>query len=133
MNEILQYTVQGLAVGSFYALAALGLAIIFGVLGVVNFAHGACYMLGAVAAAVLFDAIGLDFWLALVVIPILMFLFGVLMERVLIRWLVALDPLYNFLLTFGLSLVMSRASPASIGFSPGRTRKSVWEGDARLA
>src|SRR5690606_4054878 len=106
MNEILQYTVQGLAAGSFYALAALGLAIIFGVLGVVNFAHGACYMLGAVTAAVLLDLVGMNFWVALVVVPILMFVFGVLLERLLVSRLIALDPLYNFLLTFGLSLLL---------------------------
>lgn len=106
MNEILQYTVQGLALGSFYALAALGLAIIFGVLGVVNFAHGACYMLGAVVAAVLLDVAGMSFWVALVVVPILMFVFGVLLERLLVSRLIALDPLYNFLLTFGLSLLL---------------------------
>ncbi len=106
MNEILQYTVQGLALGSFYALAALGLAIIFGVLGVVNFAHGACYMLGAVVAAVLLDVVGMNFWVALVVVPILMFVFGVLLERLLVSRLIALDPLYNFLLTFGLSLLL---------------------------
>ncbi len=106
MNEILQYTVQGLAAGSFYALAALGLAVIFGVLGVVNFAHGACYMLGAVTAAVLLDLVGLNFWLALLVVPVLMFVFGVLLERLLVRHLIALDPLYNFLLTFGLSLLL---------------------------
>ena len=106
MNEILQYTLQGLAAGSFYALAALGLAIIFGVLGVVNFAHGACYMLGAVAAAVLMDLVGLNFWLALIVVPVLMFFFGVLLERLLVSRLIALDPLYNFLLTFGLSLLL---------------------------
>ena len=106
MNEILQYTVQGLAAGSFYALAALGLAIIFGVLGVVNFAHGACYMLGAVAAAILLDVVGLNFWLALIVVPVLMFVFGVVLERLLVSRLIALDPLYNFLLTFGLSLML---------------------------
>lgn len=106
MNQILQYTIQGLAAGSFYALAALGLAIIFGVLGVVNFAHGACYMLGAVATAVLQAAIGMDFWVALVVVPILLFVFGVLMERLLVRWLLDHDPLYNFLLTFGLALLL---------------------------
>lgn len=106
MNAVLQYTIQGLAAGSFYALAALGLAIIFGVLGVVNFAHGACYMLGAVVAAVLLDVLGLNFWLALLVVPVLLFGFGVLLERVLVRWLLALDPLYNFLLTFGLSLIL---------------------------
>jgi branched-chain amino acid transport system permease protein len=106
LNEILQYTVQGLAAGSFYALAALGLAIIFGVLGVVNFAHGACYMLGAVTAAVLLDLVGVNFWLALIVVPLIMFFFGVLMERLLVSRLAALDPLYNFLLTFGLTLLL---------------------------
>ena len=106
MNSVLQYTIQGLATGSFYAIAALGLAIIFGVLGVVNFAHGACYMLGAVVAAVLLDVIGLNFWAALIVVPILLFIFGVIIERGLVRWLLQLDPLYNFLLTFGLSLFL---------------------------
>lgn len=106
MNELFQYTVQGLAAGSFYALAALGLAIIFGVLGVVNFAHGAFYMLGAVAAAVLLDSFQLSLWWALLVVPVLMFVFGVLVERLLVQWLLPLDPLYNFLLTFGLTLLL---------------------------
>lgn len=106
MNAVLQYTVQGLAAGSFYAIAALGLAIIFGVLGVVNFAHGAFYMLGAVTAAVLLDTLGLTLWWGLLVIPVLMFLFGVVVERLFVRWLLPLDPLYNFLLTFGLTLVL---------------------------
>ncbi len=108
MNEVVQYTVQGLAAGSFYALAALGLAIIFGVLGVVNFAHGAFYMLGAVASAVLLAETSgwLNLWWALLVVPVLMFLFGVLIERVLVQWLLPLDPLYNFLLTFGVTLLL---------------------------
>ncbi len=106
MNEILQYTAQGLAAGSFYAIAALGLAVIFGVLGVVNFAHGACYMLGAVVAAVLLDELGLSFWVALIVVPLLLFGFGVLIERLLVHRLIRLDPLYNFLLTFGLTLLL---------------------------
>ena len=106
MNEVLQYTVQGLAAGSFYALAALGLAIIFGVLGVVNFAHGAFYMLGAVTAAVLLDTLGLNLWWGLLVVPLLMFVFGMLVERLLVQWLLPLDPLYNFLLTFGLTLLL---------------------------
>jgi branched-chain amino acid transport system permease protein len=105
MSAFLQYTLQGLAAGGFYALAALGLAVIFGVLGVVNFSHGACYMLGAVAAAVLLD-LGIHFWVALAVVPIILFGVGVLMERLLVRWLLRLDPLYNFLLTFGLALVL---------------------------
>jgi branched-chain amino acid transport system permease protein len=85
MSAFIQYTLQGLAAGGFYALAALGLAVIFGVLGVVNFAHGACYMLGAVVSAVLLDVVGLHFWPALVIVPILMFLFGVLLERVFVQ------------------------------------------------
>src|ERR1041384_1162721 len=106
MNAVLQYTVQGLAAGSFYALAALGLAIIFGVLGVVNFAHGAFYMLGAVATAVLLDTLDLTLWWSLLVVPVLMFGFGVVVERLLVQWLLRLDPLYNLLLTFGLTLVL---------------------------
>jgi branched-chain amino acid transport system permease protein len=106
MSSFVQYTVQGLAAGGFYALAALGLAVIFGVLGVVNFSHGACYMLGAVGAAVLLDTTNLGFWPALLIVPVVMFFFGVLMERLLVRWLLRLDPLYNFLLTFGLTLLL---------------------------
>ena len=106
MGELIQYTIQGLAAGGFYALAALGLAVIFGVLGVVNFSHGACYMLGAVGSALLLNELGVGFWAALAIVPVAMFLFGVLIERALVRWLVALDPLYNFLLTFGLTLVL---------------------------
>ena len=106
MSAIVQYTLQGLASGSFYALSALGLAVIFGLLGVVNFAHGACFMLGAVGAAVLLAEVDAGFWVSLAVVPVLLFVFGVLVERLLVRWLVALDPLYNFLLTFGLALLV---------------------------
>jgi branched-chain amino acid transport system permease protein len=91
--------------------------VIFGVLGVVNFAHGACYMLGAVLAAVLLGEVQMHFWVALVVVPIVMFLFGVLMERLLVRWLVNLDPLYNFLLTFGLTLILVEAVKSRYGVS----------------
>ncbi len=106
MTAFIQYTVQGLAAGGFYALAALGLAIIFGALGVVNFAHGSAYMLGAVLSAVLLTTLNVHFWAALVIVPLLMFAFGILIERLLVRWLLRLDVLYNFLLTFGLSLVL---------------------------
>ena len=104
MSQFLQYTLQGLAAGGFYALAALGLAVIFGVLGVVNFSHGACYMLGAMASALLLKTLHLGFWPALVIVPVLMFVFGVVIERLFVQWLLKLDPLYNFLLTFGLTL-----------------------------
>jgi branched-chain amino acid transport system permease protein len=106
VGPFIQYTLQGLAAGGFYALAALGLAVIFGVLGVVNFSHGACYMLGAVGTALLLNELGIGFWAALAIIPVVMFAFGVFIERALVHWLVALDPLYNFLLTFGLTLVL---------------------------
>jgi branched-chain amino acid transport system permease protein len=117
MSQFIQYTLQGLAAGGFYALSALGLAVIFGVLGVVNFAHGATYMLGAVLAAVLLAELQVHFWVALVVVPVIMFLFGVLMERLLVRWLVNLDPLYNFLLTFGLTLILVEAVKLRYGVS----------------
>ncbi|ADU48885.1 branched-chain amino acid ABC transporter permease [Intrasporangium calvum] len=117
MSAFIQYTLQGLAAGGFYAVSALGLAVIFGVLGVVNFSHGAVYMLGAVLAAVLLAELNVNFWLALVIVPIIMFGFGVLMERALIRWLLQLDPLYNFLLTFGLTLVLVEAVKQRYGVS----------------
>src|SRR6476661_7472903 len=104
MGALIQYTLQGLAAGGFYALAALGLAVIFGVLGVVNFSHGACYMLGAMISALMLKNLGLGFWPALAIVPLLMFVVGVAMERLFVQWLLRLDPLYNFLLTFGLTL-----------------------------
>ena len=104
MTAFIQYTLQGLAAGGYYALAALGLAVIFGVLGVVNFSHGACYMLGAMVSALLLKNFDIGFWPALVIVPLLLFVFGVLLERLFVRWLLKLDPIYNFLLTFGISL-----------------------------
>jgi branched-chain amino acid transport system permease protein len=104
VTAFIQYTLQGLAAGGYYALAALGLAVIFGVLGVVNFSHGACYMLGAMVSALLLKNFDLGFWPALVIVPLLLFVFGVLLERLFVRWLLELDPLYNFLLTFGIAL-----------------------------
>lgn len=106
MTELLQQLVNGLVSGSFYALLALGLSVIFGMLGVVNFAHGAFYMLGAVGAFVLLDTVGLSWWLALLVVPIALGILGMAFERLLIARLVRLDPLYNFLLTFGIALIL---------------------------
>ncbi len=97
---MLQHIFNGLVGGSFLALLALGLAVIFGMLRVVNFAHGAIYMLGAFGALV----VG-DFWLALVVVPVVLGLVGMVLERTLVRRLSTVDPLYNFLLTFGLTLI----------------------------
>ncbi|HEX5497260.1 MAG TPA: branched-chain amino acid ABC transporter permease [Mycobacteriales bacterium] len=105
MTAFLQQMFNGLVSGGFYALLALGLAVIFGMLRVVNFAHGALYMLGAFGAVVLAGS-GLGFWAALVIAPVVLAVAGMVTERVVIRRLVPLDPLYNFLLTFGLALVV---------------------------
>lgn len=105
MTSFLQQTFNGLVSGGFYALLALGLAVIFGMLRVVNFAHGAIYTLGAFGAVVLADSAGLGFWWALLLVPALLGLFGMVVERLLVHRLMALDPLYNFLLTFGIALV----------------------------
>jgi len=96
----------GLINGSFYALLSLGLAVIFGMLNMINFAHGAQYMLAAFAAYVLLNKYGLGYWQALVIVPLLIGIFGMVLERVLLQWLYKLDHLYGLLLTFGLALVM---------------------------
>lgn len=106
MSNFLQQVFNGLVSGSFYALLALGLAVIFGMLRVVNFAHGAFYMLGAFGTYILLDAYGVNFWLALLIMPLALGLFGSLLERAFIHRLAALDPLYNFLLTFGITLLL---------------------------
>jgi branched-chain amino acid transport system permease protein len=95
--------------GSFYALLSLGLAIIFGMLGVVNFAHGAFYMLGAFGAYILLQDAGVSFWLSLLLVPLAVGALGMLAERLLIQRLYRLDPLYNFLLTFGITLILQDA------------------------
>ena len=96
----------GLINGSFYALLSLGLAIIFGLLDVVNFAHGAFYMLGAFAAWMALGWLGLGYWSALLLVPAAVGLLGMAVERLLLRRLRGLDPLYGLLLTFGLALVI---------------------------
>jgi len=98
--------VLGLVNGAFYAMLSLGLAVIFGLLDIVNFAHGALYMLGAFAAWIMLDKFGMNFWLALVVAPLIVGAFGVLIERTFLKRLYGLDPLYGLLLTFGLSLIL---------------------------
>jgi branched-chain amino acid transport system permease protein len=103
---MLQQAFNGLVGGAFYALLALGLAVIFGMLGVVNFAHGAFYMLGAFGSYILLDSLGVNFWVALAVVPLVLGAVGVAVERLFIRRLARLDPLYNFLFTFGLALIL---------------------------
>ena len=96
----------GLINGSFYALLSLGLAVIFGMLNIINFSHGAQYMMGGFAAYILLQKTGIGYWPALIVAPILVGITGMIIERTLLQWLYKLDHLYGLLLTFGLALVI---------------------------
>lgn len=106
---------NGLVNGAFYALLSLGLAVIFGMLRIVNFAHGAFYMLGAFAAYLLGLQLGIGFWPALVIAPVVLAAVAILVERLLLRHLYGLDPLYGFLFMFGLALVIQDAMRLRFG------------------
>jgi branched-chain amino acid transport system permease protein len=105
LPAILGQLMLGLVNGSFYALLSLGLAVIFGLMGVVNFAHGAFYMLGAFAAYVGLQYLGVNYWCALLLAPLAVGLLGIAVERLFLRHLYRLDPLYGLLLTFGIALI----------------------------
>jgi branched-chain amino acid transport system permease protein len=96
----------GLINGSFYALLSLGLAVIFGLLNIINFTHGAQYMMGAFCAWFLLNKLGLNYWWALILAPIIVGATGVVIERLMLRRLYKLDHLYGLLLTFGLALII---------------------------
>jgi branched-chain amino acid transport system permease protein len=96
----------GLINGSFYALLSLGLAVIFGMLNIINFTHGAQYMMGAFAAYMLLQYLGLNYWVALVVVPILVGITGIIIERLFLKRIQNLDHLYGLILTFGLALII---------------------------
>jgi branched-chain amino acid transport system permease protein len=96
----------GLINGSFYALLSLGLAVIFGMLNIINFTHGAQYMMGAFAAFLLLNFTGIGYWPALIIAPIVVGIFGIIIERTMLQWLYKLDHLYGLLLTFGLGLII---------------------------
>ena len=99
----------GLINGSFYALLSLGLAVIFGLLNIINFAHGAQYMMGAFVAYMLLDQAGLGYWWALVLAPVIVGALGIVIERLMLARLYKLDHLYGLLLTFGLALIIEGA------------------------
>lgn len=103
---ILGQLMLGLVNGSFYAMLSLGLAVIFGLMGIVNFAHGAFYALGAFAALFGLQQLGVNYWAALVLSPLAIGLLGIVVERLFLRHLYSLDPLYGLLMTFGLALVV---------------------------
>ncbi|MCK9382854.1 MAG: branched-chain amino acid ABC transporter permease [Sulfuritalea sp.] len=114
MSEIFGIPIQafmgqlmlGLVNGSFYAMLSLGLAVIFGMLNIINFAHGALYMVGAFMAWLGLTYLDIGYWQALLLAPLCVGVFGVLIERTMLQWLYKLDHLYGLLLTFGLALVL---------------------------
>src|SRR5213592_497552 len=107
----------GLINGSFYALLSLGLSVIFGLLNIINFAHGALYMMGAFVAYFLLQWAGLGYWWALLLAPIVVGFLGVVLERTMLKRLYHLDHLYGLLLTFGLALVIQGVFRNAFGSS----------------
>jgi branched-chain amino acid transport system permease protein len=106
LQAMLGQLLLGLVNGSFYAMLSLGLAVIFGLLNVINFAHGTMYMMGAFAAWMGLTYFGLNYWVMLVLGPLVVGLFGIVIEKTMLRWLYKLDHLYGLLLTFGLTLLL---------------------------
>jgi len=114
---VLSQLVLGLVNGSFYAMLSLGLAVIFGLLNVINFAHGALYMLGAFLAWMGVTYLGLNFWEVLIAAPLAVGVIGVIIEKSMLRWLYKLDHLYGLLLTFGLTLLIEGVFRSIYGVS----------------
>jgi len=105
-QALLGQLLLGLINGAFYAMLSLGLAVIFGLLNLINFAHGAQYMMGAFVAWFLLQYMGLGYWPALLIAPMVLGAFGMVLERTMLRHLYQLDHLYGLLLTFGLALML---------------------------
>jgi branched-chain amino acid transport system permease protein len=106
LQAMMSQLLLGLVNGSFYAMLSLGLAVIFGLLNVINFSHGALYMMGAFAAFIGVSQFGLNYWVVLALAPLLVGVFGILVEKSMLRWLYKLDHLYGLLLTFGITLLL---------------------------
>jgi branched-chain amino acid transport system permease protein len=106
LQAMMSQLLLGLVNGSFYAMLSLGLAVIFGLLNVINFAHGALYMMGAFLAWMGLTYFGINYWVMLIVAPLLVGIFGVIIEKTMLRWLYKLDHLYGLLLTFGITLLV---------------------------
>lgn len=117
VTALLGQLVVGLVNGCFYAMLSLGLSIIFGMLNIVNFAHGAFYMLGAFLTWFGLTHFGIGYWWSLLLVPLVLAAFGALIERGLLRWLYRIDPIYGLLLTFGLALVFEGALRYKYGVS----------------
>jgi branched-chain amino acid transport system permease protein len=106
LQALMSQLLLGLVNGSFYAMLSLGLAVIFGLLNVINFAHGALYMMGAFIAWMGLNYFGINYWLMLILAPLLVGIFGIVVEKTMLRWLYKLDHLYGLLLTFGITLMV---------------------------
>src|SRR5438045_2382788 len=106
MQALFGQLLIGLINGAFYAMLSLGLAVIFGLLNIINFTHGAQYMLGAFCAWFLLEQAGIGYWWALLLTPIVVGIVGMIIERTMLSRLYKLDHLYGLLLTFGLALVI---------------------------
>jgi branched-chain amino acid transport system permease protein len=108
MQALYAQLLVGLINGSFYALLSLGLAVIFGMLNIINFAHGALYMMGAFCAYFLLNNnyFSIGYWPALIIAPIVVGIFGMILERTMLQWLTGLDHLYGLQLTFGIALIV---------------------------
>lgn len=117
LSAFLGQLLLGLVNGSFYAMLSLGLAVIFGLLNVINFAHGALYMMGAFLAWMGLQYFGISYWLMLLLAPLLIALFGMVIERTMLRWLYQLDHLYGLLLTFGITLILEGVFRSFYGVS----------------
>ncbi|ATD59024.1 MAG: branched-chain amino acid ABC transporter permease [Janthinobacterium svalbardensis] len=117
IQAMMSQLLLGLVNGSFYAMLSLGLAVIFGLLNVINFSHGAMYMMGAFLAWMGLSYFDINYWAMLVIAPILVGLVGILIEKTMLRWLYKLDHLYGLLLTFGITLIMEGVFRSFYGVS----------------
>ena len=117
MPAMLSQLLLGLVNGSFYAILSLGLAVIFGLLNVINFAHGALFMLGALITWMAMSYLGVNYWVMLIAAPLLVGLVGVVIERLFLRWIYKLDHLYGLLLTLGLTMVIEGVFRSIYGVS----------------
>ena len=117
LPAMLSQLLLGLVNGSFYAILSLGLAVIFGLLNVINFAHGALFMLGALLTWMAMNYFGINYWVMLIVAPLIVGLLGVVIERTMLRWIYKLDHLYGLLLTLGLTLIIEGVFRSIYGVS----------------
>ncbi len=117
LAALLGQLLLGLVNGSFYAMLSLGLAVIFGLLNVINFAHGALYMMGAFLAWMGLQYFEISYWAMLIIAPVLVAVFGIVIEKTMLRWLYRLDHLYGLLLTFGITLIIEGVFRSFYGVS----------------